>query len=169
MPTKRPRKASSMSRWVHGANNRAAAINLSRPLQPTYFWSLGRNAEYMRQIFNERDERSEPSLTSESNQSSEHSGTCHRNRTTPCSGSSHCNVNACKHQSSSECADCKCYNCDCDGDKERDNHTAIADHQRERTSTGIWIGNELGTTQRSDTISTDPIEYITGIPTGVTI
>lgn len=163
-----------MSRWLHGANNRAAAINLSRPLQPTYFWSLGRDAKYMRQIFNERDERSEPSLTSESDQPNYHAATaCPRSSDASCTVRNYCTNDDCRSKSRNEdgklpnqhgdsctCPVCRDYN---------DYTTAVIDPQRERTSTGIWIGNELRAAEQTDHGAADTVEYITGIQSGVTV
>ena len=163
-----------MSRWLHGTNNRAAAINLSRPLQPTYFWSLGRDAEYVRQITNECDKRNEPSLTNKSDQSNHNAAaTCPRSSDASCTVRNYCANDDCgnktrnedgklpnQHGDSCTCPVCRDYN---------DYTTAVIDPQRERTSTGIWIGNELRTSECSSSDATDTIEYITGIQSGVTV
>ena len=160
---------------------------MSRPVRSTYFWSMGRERKHLREESNKPNERIKSNIASESDKSDEHCSTaCHRNRDTACSGTDHCYVNACEHGTDTECANCKCFNCTCNKDRElpskhgdsctcpvcrdfNDYTTAIADPQRERSSTGIWIGNELRTTQCTDTDATSTIEYITGIPTGATI
>ena len=179
-----------MSTRLYWTNLRNAANNMYRPIQSTYYWSVGRKSEYMREESNESNEHIEPSITSESDKPSQHCGTtCHRNRDSACSGTDHCHVNACKHRTDGECDKCKCFNCTCDKDRELPNkhgdsctcpscrdyneyteYTAtIIDPERERSSTGIWIGNELRAFEQADFRSTNTTEHITGIPAGVTI
>lgn len=127
-------------------------------------------------VAGQSDEYIKSDFASQSCQSNEYAGACHRNRSTVCSGNDHCYANGCGHQTDTgsgeghvdtECNDCRCYNCDCGNEDGTAASTPSA--ERERTSTGIWIGNELGAYQRADQISAAGIEYITGIPTGVAV
>ena len=165
-----------MSTRLYWTNIRSAANNVLRPVQPTNYWRMGRSSEQLRDVAAQSDEHIESDFSGQSCQSNEYAGTCHRNRATACSGNNHCYANGCGHQtdtgsdeghSDTECNDCKCYNCDCGDEDGTTPSTPSA--ERERTSTGIWIGNELGAYQRADQISAAGIEHITGIPTGVAI
>ena len=158
-----------MSARLYRTNSRSAANNVLRPVQSTSYWRMGRSIEQLRDGASQSIEHDKSRFSGQSCQSDEYAGTCHRNRSTKCSGNDHCYANGCGHPVDTECDDCKCYNCDC-GNRDTDNATpSTPSAERERTSTGIWIGNELAAPQFTHPVSAAGIEYITGIPTGVTV
>lgn len=155
---------------------------MSRPVRTTYFWSMGRDAKHMREELNEPNERVESSERDESDKPNKYSSTpCPRRDDPTCPVGNYC--------SDRECPKCKCYNCTCDENRDLPNphgdsctcpncrnyndyteHIAkLIDPERERSSTGIWIGNELRTFKQTDNGTTNDVEYITGISAGVTI
>lgn len=172
-----------MSTRLYWTNSRSTANNMYRPVQSTYYWSMGRNSKYLREELNESDERVESSVSVQSDKSDKSSNyggaTCPRSTDASCPVSNYCSDRECPH--------CKCYNCTCNIEHTNDHgehcscpqcrdyndyadHIAnVADPERERTSTGIWIGNELRAYEQTDSATANSIEHITGIPTGVTI
>ena len=171
-----------MSNRLYWTNIRNTASNVFRPLQPTYYWSVGRGKQHLREEHDESDQRVESSVASESDKSDEHCGTtCHRNRDTACSGADHCHVNACKHRADTECTNCTCDkdgdlpskhgdSCTCPSCRDYNEYTEyISTPKRERFSSRIRPGDEFRITELSDCNATDPIEHITGIQSGVTI
>lgn len=162
---------------VHGINNSAANFLLSRPIRfASVGWFMGRDKQHMQAINDEPNERGQSSIASESTQPSKHTCPSHHNRTCDCP-SGNCADN------DGECGTCKCFNCNCEQDGNlpsqhsdsctcpvcrdyNDYTTAIISPQRERTSTGIWIGNELRAAEYTNTDAANSIEYITGLSAG---
>lgn len=171
-----------MSIGFRGIYNTAANFNMSNALRAASVGRLDRNRQHLREERDEPDQHIESSIASKSNKPSQYSGAaCPRRDDTTCPVSNYCSDRECPH--------CKCFNCTCNKDGDLPNphgeycscpscrsyndyaeHIAnVADPERERSSTGIWIGNELRTSECSSSDATDTIEYITGISTGVTI
>lgn len=152
-----------MSRGLCRANNTNAHFIVSRPVRTTYFWGLGRNTKFLREESNKPDQRVESGVTNESAKPSQ--------------------------SSSAECPTCRCFNCDCGKDgslpnphgdscscpncREYADYTAhiadLIDPQRERSSTGIWIGNELGSTECTNANAATTINNNAGLFTGATV
>lgn len=152
-----------MSRGLCRANNTNAHFIVSRPVRTTYFWGLGRNTRFVREESAKPDQHVESSVSSESAQPSQYA-------------------------SDTECPNCRCFNCTCNdgslpnphGDsctcpncREYADYTAhiadLIDPQRERSSTGIWIGNELRSTECANTDATTRTNNNVGLPTGATV
>lgn len=170
-----------MHRGVHRVYNANTNIFVPRPIQSTYFWSMGRDKQHLHEESNESDQCVKSDIASESIESGQqHSCTSHAARTC------NCPAGTCADNDDRECAHCKCFNCTCDKDgnlpnKHGDSCTCpscrdyndyaeyISTSQRERVSSRIRPGDEFRNAELSDHNATDPIEHITGIQSGVTV
>lgn len=175
-----------MSTRLYWSNNARQNINMFNSIQRTNMERLAYFTGYMRKEPDKSNEHVESSITSESGKSGKYaSAICPRSSNSTCSVGNYC--------SNAECPKCRCFNCTCtengnkDGDNDFDDEhpkrneyiptvdellpttTTVTDPERERSSTGIWIGNELRAAQQPNTDAADTIEFITGIPTGVTV
>ena len=173
-----------MYRGVHRVYNANTNIFVPGPIRSTYFWSMGRDKQHLRQESDQSDKRGESNIASESDKSCEHhSCTCHSARTCDCPAGTCADDN-----DDGECSTCKCYNCDCTSSNLPNKHgdsctcpscrdyndyadyiSTSTDSQGKRSGSRVRPGDEFRTTELSDCNATDPIEHITGIQSGVTV
>lgn len=158
-----------MSKWVRGIYNAAANFNMSGSLRAAAGRCLGRNSKQLREVDEQSDKRDESSFANQSHQSSTtsaSSGTC----TSACRKRSSDNYQyRTTDKNGNECiVNIHSTKCECGNIEYTINSTAVCS---EGKGTGAWVrpGNESGFAKQTNNSTTDPVEYSTGIPTGVTV
>lgn len=176
-----------MSKWVRGIYNSAANFNLSRSLRAASTWFVGRNREHVREECDKSDKCDKSCESSKSDQSVE----C--GSYSDCLG---CAPFSCARLDPSSIyyrgdnndnGDAK-YSATTIEYLSRDengNDVPIAititareqdgiidyTYSAEGKGAGSWVrvSDESGNTEQTTTTTRDPVEYSTGIPTGVTV
>jgi len=190
MPHHNGTKASSMSNWVRGIYNAAANFNLSNALRAASGRTMDRNSSELRKISDEPNKRGKSSKPSKPDQSNdEHSCPCHCARTCNCIGgecadndyadtrassrSENRNENRNKigKQTGIEAGNKGGSSCNCEGCREYIEYASAAAIRSEGQGAGsrIRFSAKPRNFKQPNPVSTDPIEYITGIHTGVIV
>lgn len=179
-----------MSSWLRGIYNSAANFNLSNALRAANGRSMDRNANKLRNVSDEsseRDKSSEPCKPSQSNDG--HTCPCHCARTCNCisgecadndgidtsasSGSENRNEsrNQIGKQTGIEAGNKGGSTCNCEGCREYNEYASAAAIRSEGQGAGgrIRFSAEPRNFKQPNPVSTDSIEYITGIHAGVIV
>lgn len=178
-----------MSKWVRGIYNAAANFNMSGSLRAASGRTMGGNRELVRE---EHEQPNKPNITSKSNVASTSTSSSARTTSsssgTPSSSSGSCPCTSSRVvdtviigndvviTTSSDICDEKCNKCHptfCDH-IERDyaeytSYTATIRTEGQGAGSRIRVSAEPRYNKQSGPISTDPVEHITGIQSGVTI
>lgn len=165
-----------MSRWIRGIYNAAANFNMSGSLRAAAGRILDRDSKHVREECNEPNKRGESDQSyksikhSELTTTSTSARTCGSNCTGDCAGNSQ----------SEYTTTIEYIGTDKDGNSKPVTLTITAkptcsgteytySATREDACTGVRISDELGTIKQTNHGTTNPVEYSTGIPTGVTV
>ena len=176
-----------MSNWLRGIYNTAANFNLSNALRAASGRTMDRNASKLREVSDEPNEcgkSSQPYKSSESNDG--HTCPCHCARTCNCvsgecadnDGSDTDNNNdrskdrnENRKQAGSQARNKSGSSCNCEGCRECISYTNAAAIRSEGQGAGsrIRFSAEPRNFKQPNPVSTDSIEYITGIHAGVIV
>lgn len=167
-----------MSRWIRGIYNAAANFNLSNALRATSVGRVGRDKQHLRKEHEQSNKCGESCQSDKPCKSddatSTGSGTC------PCTSDRIVDTiiigNDVVITNSSDICDEQCHKCHptfCDH-IERDyseytSYTATIRTEGQGAGSRIRVSAEPRYNKQSNSITTDPVEHITGIQSGVTI
>jgi hypothetical protein len=198
LPNHNGRKANSMSSWVRGIYNAAANFNLSNALRAASGRTMDRNASKLRNVGDEPNKCGKSSKSRKSSQSNDgHTCPCHCARTCNCiSGECADNdgIDTCSNTIGTSIASSGNKNrnevgneigkqagikarnesgstCNCEGCREYIEYASAAAIRSEGQGAGsrIRFSAEPRNFKQPNPVSTDSIEYITGIHTGVIV
>lgn len=193
LPNHNRRKANSVSNWLRRIYNTAANFNLSNALRAANGRSMDRNASKLRDVSDEPNKRGKSSQSSQSSESNDgRTCPCHCARTCNCVGGECADNdgndsdtaiissgNEIRNEVGNEIgkqAGIKARNesgstCNCEGCREYIEYSSAAAIRSEGQGAGgrIRFSAKPRNFKQPNPVSTDSIEYITGIHTGVIV
>ena len=174
-----------MSKWVRGIYNSAANFNMSRSLRSASSWFMDRKREQLRQESDKSDQSDKSSVANQSCESVECGSptdclgcapfSCARLDPNsnyyrePANNDIRCSVTSVQYISRDEHGNDSPITLTITAREQDGNIDYSYSAERERAGTWVRISNEPRSTKQANSTTTDPVEYRTGIPTGVTL